>query len=277
MQGGFPFDWTTSCIDMKGTEISGKHLVFGSDEEKAMTKALRHCFPQSQHVLCTRHLEENVRRRPRHNIGTSDRIVQSVVSEIFGNEGLIASDDECTFGQCLISLYCNFTIWCSLSTSSDNLRAFQFADSFRILFIDSQEFLVQFNSMKFSDVGFQTLSFIMCKFFIKYCSNSGISFFALLTQFHSTQTKCTLVVANWKALKLSELVDKLHQIVKLQYKDMRHCVKGIIRWHHGLKKSKLVQLFGNPKQKTRKMNFLTKNSWSSSYKDQRRSLLAMTN
>ena len=36
-------------------------------------------------------------------------------------------------------------------------------------------------------------------------------------------------------------------------------VKGIIRWHHGLKNSKLVQLFGNPKQKTRKMNFL-KNS-----------------
>jgi hypothetical protein len=61
--------------------------------------------------------------------------------------------------------------------------------------------------------------------------------------------------ANWKALKLPELVDKLHQIVKLQYKDMRHCVKGIIRWHHGLKNSKLVQLFGNPKQKTRKMNF----------------------
>ena len=62
--------------------------------------------------------------------------------------------------------------------------------------------------------------------------------------------------ANWKALKLPELVDKMHQIVKLQYKDM---VKGIIRWHHGLKNSKLVQLFGNPKRKTRKMNFL-KNS-----------------
>jgi hypothetical protein len=27
--------------------------------------------------------------------------------------------------------------------------------------------------------------------------------------------------ANWKALKLPELLEKLHQIVKLQYKDMR--------------------------------------------------------
>jgi hypothetical protein len=49
--------------DIKGTEISGKQLVFGSDEEKAMTKALHHCFPDSKHILCTHHLEENVRRK----------------------------------------------------------------------------------------------------------------------------------------------------------------------------------------------------------------------
>jgi hypothetical protein len=32
--------------------------------------------------------------------------------------------------------------------------------------------------------------------------------------------------ANWKALKLPELLEKLHQIVKLQYKDMRRNLHG---------------------------------------------------
>ena len=32
--------------------------------------------------------------------------------------------------------------------------------------------------------------------------------------------------ANWKALKLPELLEKLHQIVKLQYKDMRRSLHG---------------------------------------------------
>ena len=37
-------------------------VVFGSDEEKALTKALRECFPHAMHTLCTRHILENVGR-----------------------------------------------------------------------------------------------------------------------------------------------------------------------------------------------------------------------
>jgi hypothetical protein len=73
--------------DIKGTEISGKQLAFGSDEEKAMTKALHHCFPDSKHILCTRHLDENVRRKLRHDIGASDSSVQAVINDIFGKSG----------------------------------------------------------------------------------------------------------------------------------------------------------------------------------------------
>ena len=83
--------------DIKGTDISSKQLVFGSNEEKAMTKALHHCFPDSKHILCTRHLEENVRRKLRHDIGASDSSIQAVINDIFGKSGLKSAENECDF------------------------------------------------------------------------------------------------------------------------------------------------------------------------------------
>src|SRR5664279_971258 len=37
--------------------------VFGSDEEKALVKAIKHAFPDCHHTFCSRHVEENVRRQ----------------------------------------------------------------------------------------------------------------------------------------------------------------------------------------------------------------------
>ena len=47
-------------VDIGGTQFS--KIVIGSDEEAALTKAIKQCFPSSVQVLCTRHLQENVRR-----------------------------------------------------------------------------------------------------------------------------------------------------------------------------------------------------------------------
>ena len=40
----------------------------GSDEEKALVKALKSSFPQSELTLCTRHLSENVSRHIRSKV-----------------------------------------------------------------------------------------------------------------------------------------------------------------------------------------------------------------
>ena len=37
-------------------------LLVGSDDEKALTKAISRCFPQSSTLLGVRHLEDNARR-----------------------------------------------------------------------------------------------------------------------------------------------------------------------------------------------------------------------
>jgi hypothetical protein len=66
-----------------------------------------------------------------------------VINDIFGKSGLKSAENECDFD--LLSLYWSFTIWCNFSNSSGNFSAFQFADHFRMLFMDSQELLVQFS------------------------------------------------------------------------------------------------------------------------------------
>ena len=51
-------DMSTCAFELDG----GCNIVFGSDEEKAITKALRQCFPRATHTLCVRHLQENISR-----------------------------------------------------------------------------------------------------------------------------------------------------------------------------------------------------------------------
>ena len=42
------------------TLLSVNNLVIGLDEEKALVKAIKSSFPNSELTLCTRHLSENV-------------------------------------------------------------------------------------------------------------------------------------------------------------------------------------------------------------------------
>jgi transposase-like protein len=73
-------------VDIGGTQLS--KIVIGSDEEAALTKAIKQCFPSSANILCSRHLEENVHRYLTNNIGVSNKVRKQVVSDIFGKHGL---------------------------------------------------------------------------------------------------------------------------------------------------------------------------------------------
>jgi len=49
--------------DLTVAEFNGDvEMLFGSDEEKALVRAVRDVFPQASHIFCTRHVEENCRR-----------------------------------------------------------------------------------------------------------------------------------------------------------------------------------------------------------------------
>ena len=79
--------------------------MIGSDEEAALTKAIKHCFPSSIHVLCTRHLEENVRRYLSDKLGASIKDRREVISDIFGKCGLISCNGIKKFELKVIKFY----------------------------------------------------------------------------------------------------------------------------------------------------------------------------
>lgn len=72
----------------------------GSDEEKAIKKAIQHPV----HLLCTKHLKDNVRRYLKDKEGCSTKDREFVVSSIFGQNGVINSDDSFSYDSKIADL-----------------------------------------------------------------------------------------------------------------------------------------------------------------------------
>ena len=87
----------THLASVLGTEIessllSTNDMVIGTDEEKALVKALKSSFPESKLTLCTRHLGENFKRHLKNKVGMNEKNSKKVVDDIFGENGLISAD-----------------------------------------------------------------------------------------------------------------------------------------------------------------------------------------
>ena len=66
------------------TDHELEHFIIGSDKEAAFSKACARCFASSTHVLCTRHLKQNVNRQLEDKVGYPLRDRQDVITKIFG-------------------------------------------------------------------------------------------------------------------------------------------------------------------------------------------------
>ena len=74
-------------------------LVIGTDDEQAMRKAIKVSLPNSHNILCTRHLKNNVDDHLRDKVGVSKPDRQIIMSDIFGDNGLINADDTFIYEQ----------------------------------------------------------------------------------------------------------------------------------------------------------------------------------
>ena len=71
-------------------------LIIGTDDEKIMVKAIVNAFPESTHVLCSRHLKQNVLHKLTDDaVPKEDRNV--IVNKIFGTNGIANADDTICF------------------------------------------------------------------------------------------------------------------------------------------------------------------------------------
>ncbi len=72
-------------------EVGLCDLIIGSDEEKAILKAVGQSFPSATQLLCQRHLEQNVRWYLQHKVGVADKLKNEIIASIFGKDGMINS------------------------------------------------------------------------------------------------------------------------------------------------------------------------------------------
>ena len=80
-------------------ELGTSDLVVGSDEEKALVKAVKCSFSDAKFTLCTRHLEENLKRQLKNKVGMPEKSSKQIVGEIFGPDGLTSLDTSVSFAQ----------------------------------------------------------------------------------------------------------------------------------------------------------------------------------
>ena len=85
-------------IDSVELRISD-HMEFGSDDEKALTKAIDHVFPQAKRYLCTKHLKDNLKNYCQNKVGMPKKDREEIMTQIFGDAGLAEANTTVDFLQ----------------------------------------------------------------------------------------------------------------------------------------------------------------------------------
>ena len=172
-----------------GTQFS--KIVFGSDEEAALTKAVKQCFPSSVQVLCTRHLEENVRRYLANNAGVKEKVRRQVLTDIFGSNGLTSSNEVNTF----------------------KLKVVKLSDKYHKHIPAFKEY-------------FEKIAEKICTgVFLPRVNNRWIPI-DWKNNACESMNHIIKLSANWKVMKLPDLIERLYRIVKLQQVDCRRALYG---------------------------------------------------
>jgi hypothetical protein len=89
---------------LSNSEIGTNDLIVGSDEEKALVKAVKASFPNSKLTLCTRHLEENLKRQLKNKIGMPEKNIKTIVNDVFGPDGLTNQNTSVDFDSRAIEI-----------------------------------------------------------------------------------------------------------------------------------------------------------------------------
>ena len=74
-------------------------VLIGSDEEKALTKAIGSVFPAANRFLCTKHLKDGTRAYLQKEVGVPQKDRNEICQAIFGEKGLINADDSISFDK----------------------------------------------------------------------------------------------------------------------------------------------------------------------------------
>lgn len=167
-------------------------VFFGSDEEAALTKSLRKFFPASQHLLCSRHLQQNVNKFLQDKVGLDQKSRLAVCQKIFGLNGLLQCDDSVTFDT-------RMQLFLDHLASLNNNSVIQYMTK-RVLPIIKQQ----------------------------SCTTNMLSLDSIWTNNNcESMNKVLKLACDWKEQKLPMLVTVLNNVVNFQYAELRRALYGI--------------------------------------------------
>ena len=177
-------------LKMKLVDIDLTKLVIGTDDETAMVKAITTAFPNSTHVLCTRHLRENTMRKLIDDaVDKKDRNL--ILDKIYGLGGIMDADDTICFQE-----KCeNFEPFCREISS-------KFMDYFKSRL--KNQLLTKVNGPTRLDLIDD-----------EWTNNNCESVNHMLKQ-----------IVEWKSKPLTEFVSHLNDLVDGQFKDLRSALIG---------------------------------------------------
>jgi hypothetical protein len=163
-------------------------LVIGSDDERAMVNAVTTAFPESTHILCTRHLRQNCNKKLEDDqIGKTDRL--DILNRIFGDHGIVDADDT----------FCFDNLCDDLESRCANL-SHKFVDYFHDHLRPQLQSKV--NKPTRHDIVEQN-----------WTNNNCESYNHVLKQ-----------TTDWKSKSLTDLVDELLLLVEGQFKDIKSAI-----------------------------------------------------
>ncbi|XP_052219033.1 uncharacterized protein LOC127836436 [Dreissena polymorpha] len=168
-------------------DLQSIEMLIGTDDEKAMTNAIDSVFPEAKRRLCTKHIKDNLLRQMTHKIPKDEKERNEIVNEIFGPNGVACADTSAMFDERNEKL-------------KTSLREKGHED-----FIAYYERYVQ---SKIAD----------------YCVNDQDQ---LWTNNNTESINNRLKVAtDWKPKKTDELVQHLHDTVRVQHVDVKRALYG---------------------------------------------------
>jgi len=92
----FMYLWGVLHSNLHASEVKLEGMLTGSDEEAALVKAMRAAFPNTKHLFCMLHCDNNVRDHVT-KAGVQMAIKQELLKLLFGSQGLASASNEGKF------------------------------------------------------------------------------------------------------------------------------------------------------------------------------------
>ena len=94
-------DSNVECIDIR----------IGSDDEGGLTKVIGNVFPNATRRLCSKYIKDNVIDHIKNKLSITKDQRSDIMSNLFGDNGIISADDTADFNVRSENLYSSFPVF----------------------------------------------------------------------------------------------------------------------------------------------------------------------